>query len=144
MTASAIYIATSLLLVSPPFGVRKNVSNSLPYTYFLSRPFKKIKRGQFVSFAHTNSNLPLAKRIVGIPGDQISYRNCHIFLNDQDYGEVLPKSRSGMPLTPALEGTIPEGYIFVHATHRESFDSRYQEFGLIPVTHLKEILWPIY
>jgi len=139
-----IYIACSFFLVTPPFGVRRNISDSLPYTYFFSRPFREIQRDQYVSFTHPKSQLPLAKRIVGIPGDTISYRNSYIFLNDQNYGEILPKSASGLRLTPLSERVVPEGYVFVHAFHRESFDSRYQEFGLIPVTNLKETLWPIY
>lgn len=141
----AIYIACSCSVVEPLFGIRQNISESLPYTYFLSRNVKGIQRNQYVSFIHPHSHLLIAKRIIGIPGDQIAYRNCHIFLNDKNYGKVLPKSNNtGLPLNPISEGMIPEGFVFVHASHPESFDSRYHEFGLIPITALKETLWPIF
>lgn len=30
-------------------------------------------------------------------------------------------------------GVIPKGYYYVHTDHKDSFDSRYNEIGLIPV-----------
>lgn len=98
----------------------------------------------YVSFEHPDSKIPLAKQVKGLPGDHIVIVGDQLFLNDEHLGKILEKSRSGHAMTPIEEGRIPEGFLFLQASHKESFDSRYAEFGLIPVSSIKERLWPIF
>ena len=60
--------------------------------------------------------------------------------------QTLPlqeKTSDGKPLTPISATSISEGYVFVAGDHPNSFDSRYEEFGLVPIEKVwgKAILW---
>ena len=101
-------------------------------------------KNQYISFEHPQLNILLAKQVIGIAGDCISIKDNHICINDQVYGDILERSKSGLDLHPIAEGIIPEGYLFVYAPHPDSFDSRYQEFGLVNQEHLKESLCPLF
>ena len=124
--------------------IRVNISNSLPYYLFTTSSIGSIERNMFVSLSHSFSELDLFKQVVGLPGDKIDIHDQHIFINGQDYGEIQTISPSGFLLSPIEERVIPEGYLFVHATHPLSFDSRYGEFGLVLKKQLKEKLCPIF
>jgi signal peptidase I len=50
---------------------------------------------------------------------------------------LLEKTSEGKPLTPLLATSVPEGYVFVAGDNPNSFDSRYEEFGLVP----REKIW---
>ena len=98
----------------------------------------------YVSLSHPFSHQDLFKQIVGMPGDQIVIHHQRVFINGQDYGHIYDSSPSGLSLSPISEGIIPAGFFFVYATHSQSFDSRYAEFGLVAKEQLKENLWPIF
>lgn len=140
----AIYGIGFCLADKLSFGIRINHTASLPYKVFLSAPFNTVKRYAHVSFYHPHTSKSLAKRIIGLPGDQISCCENHVYVNDYDCGHAFNMTSSGSPLIPIETGIIPEGYVFVHAPHPDSFDSRYLQFGLIPISLLEETLWPIF
>lgn len=123
---------------------RINSSNSLPFYIFKTSPLASIERDAYVSLSHPLSSQDLIKQVVGLPGDQIIIRGQHVFINDQDYGYIHQVSPSGLSLSAISEGCIPKGFVFLHATHPQSFDSRYAEFGLVANEQLKERLWPIF
>jgi len=123
---------------------RLNGSNSLPFYIFSTGSLLPLEREMYVSVSHFVSHQDLFKKIVGFPGDQITIRDQNVFINGKEYGYIHPVSPSGLILSPIAEGLIPEGFVFVHATHPESFDSRYAEFGLVAIGQLKERLWPIF
>jgi signal peptidase I len=50
---------------------------------------------------------------------------------------LLEKTSEGKPLTPLLAISVPEDYVFVAGDNPNSFDSRYEEFGLVP----REKIW---
>lgn len=103
------------------------------------------KRYDIVSFDHPMFPAPIAKVVVGVAGDEVYTLSNHIIVNGVDRGIVLDKSpRSGKPLTPIQPCIIPEGYVYVWAPHYESFDSRYQDIGLIHVSRMKERLWRVF
>jgi conjugal transfer pilin signal peptidase TrbI len=103
------------------------------------------QRGDVISFDHPLFPAPIAKVVVGVAGDTVEIVNGYVFVNGIDRGRVLDKSpHSGKPLTPIEPGLIPDGYVYVWAPHPESFDSRYQEIGLIHVSRMKERLWCVF
>lgn len=124
--------------------IRLNISNSLPYAVFLALPLKNLESGMYICFKPAEQGMRFFKQVVGLPGDLIVVRNQHVFVNNRDYGYIYAVSASGFELTPIAEGTIPEGFVFVHATHAQSFDSRYAEFGLIDKSKIEEQLWPLF
>ena len=85
-----------------------------------------------------------AKRVLGLPGDRIfkSKGNLNL-LTGGEIGEkgksivtltqlpLLETTREGKPLTPLSTESVPPGYVFVIGDNPRSFDSRYEEFGLV-------------
>jgi conjugal transfer pilin signal peptidase TrbI len=150
----AITLSILLLLtigvnfVSPVsiYGIRYNSSESLPYCLFLSKKSQgmHLDYGTIIAFNHATNQLPLAKKITGLPGDIIDISNTHIYVRGEDLGEIKTISPSGYRLTPLTERIVPEGYLFVSGKHELSFDSRYAEFGLVPMDTVQEVLWPVF
>jgi len=138
------YLVCSCLLPGTLFGIRINVSKSVPHTIFISEPTTSIHRGQYVAIYHPKSSLLLVKKIIGLPGDSIEVRDNRLIVNNQEHGLVLKQSKSGHTLTPIQQQQVHENHLFAYAPHEESFDSRYQEFGLVRIEHVKEVLCPIF
>jgi signal peptidase I len=98
-------------------------------------PFGKPARGDVIVFnPPTESDKPYVKRIIGLPGDRITFSGGYVFLN----GERLDESYVDGSITLCSEspncdlGVIPEGYVFVLGDNRlHSSDSRF--FGLVDV-----------
>ncbi len=138
------YCLLEMLTPIPLFGLRINNTSSVPYRFFLKTPFKNFARSHYVILRHSHSSLPLVKIIMGMSGDKITLEDQHVFVAGVDCGEIKEQSRSGFALTPIEETMIPHGFVYVYAPHEESFDSRYAEFGLIPIEELEEVLWPLF
>jgi conjugal transfer pilin signal peptidase TrbI len=138
------YVAIDSFIEEPWFGIRRNVSDSLPFSFFLSTKLRDIEPQMYVALEHPKSSLLIAKQVIGLPGDVMKIRNHTLYINGISYGSIREKTRSGYSIESINEGVIPEGYVFVYAPHPDSYDSRYAEFGLIAVSQLKEKLWPIF
>jgi len=79
------------------------------------------------------------KKIVGTAGDALSYdKEGNLWVGHKlKVGKPKKKSKDGKVLTPIEAGVIPKGMVFVVGNHERSFDSRYQELGLIAERDLK-------
>lgn len=119
----------------------ENVSESLDdVRYLLILKSTKIKRGDIVSIQghtpHYVGDHSFTKRVVGLPGDYITRNKTHLTLKAQNGAfsitfPLLTQSKEGHPLTPLSLKIVPQGYVFVTGDHLRSFDSRYEEFGLV-------------
>jgi signal peptidase I len=119
----------------------ENVSESLDdVRYLLVLKSTKIKRGDIVSIqGHTPQYVGkhiFTKRVVGIPGDYIIRDKTHLTLKTQNGAfsitfPLLMQTKEGLTLTPLSLEIVPQGYFFVTGDHLRSFDSRYEEFGLV-------------
>lgn len=85
---------------------------------------------------------PFTKRVIGIPGDKILHTKEGIKIKSaKTDGETylskallpLKETSRGKALTPLTSSVVPEGYVFVAGDNPHSFDSRYEEFGLVPI-----------
>ncbi|MCM2533734.1 signal peptidase I [Neobacillus pocheonensis] len=100
----------------------------------------ELKRFDVIVF-HANEKEDFVKRIIGVPGDKIEYRDDHLYINGHKYEEpfldVYKKKTPGVKLTGDFnlkeitgENTVPEGKLFVLGDNRlGSWDSR--DFGFI-------------
>lgn len=121
----------------------ENVSESLDdVRYLLILKTTKIKRGDIVSMRGHSPQYVVehifTKRVVGLPGDWIIQNETHLTLKAQNgaFAITLPlltQTKEGQPLTPLSLEVVPQGYLFVTGDHLRSFDSRYEEFGLVPM-----------
>lgn len=81
------------------------------------------------------------KKLMGLSGDRMEIKDQHMYVNGIDVGFVRTHTKDGRKLTPIQASRIPQGYVFVMATHPYSFDSRYQEFGLIKLENVQGKAW---
>lgn len=98
------------------------------WAYLQSTP----ERGDVVVFWPPNSrNAPYLKRVIGLAGDEIAFKDGNFFLNGllQNEPYTNPEGR----LEEELETIVPEAHVFVAGDNRSrSYDSRH--FGPIPVS----------
>lgn len=118
--------------------------NNVHYVLFLKS--NTIKRGDIVAIqGHREDHLgdlkkwSYSKRVLGIPGDLIVRNEGGITVipKENSHLSLLTKTSKGKPLNPTTNTIVPEGYLFVAGDNPQSFDSRYEEFGLVP----KEKIW---
>jgi len=120
------------------------------------------KQGDVVVFRlPADPSVNYIKRLIGMPGDKITYRNKRLYINDEqvpieyiglyetDLGTEVRIARESlefvehdlllMPYQKSMEGTfmVPEGHYFMMGDNRDnSRDSRYQGVGFIPVENV--------
>jgi signal peptidase I len=127
-----------------------SIVNWLPFIDVDSKtvtPFGDVERGDIVVFNPPNDDKPYIKRIIGLPGDEISFADGKVLVN----GEVLEEAHitkvTNCPSAACREAIIvPEGHVFVLGDNRTSSeDSRY--FGPITIDSIigKAIFtyWPV-
>ncbi len=107
-------------------------------------PFDPPERGDVVVFQPpTGSDKPYIKRVIGLPGEQVTLTNDDIFIDgallDEDYIEERTKCRR----SEECDVLVPDGYVYVLGDHRtNSSDSR--AFGAVPVANIVGKAWLSY
>ncbi len=131
-----------------------------PLGYYKFIDLGSPERGDVIVFRYPeNPDIDYIKRVVGVPGDKITYRDKVIYLNGEPV-KVQPLGRyaknprymelreklgevthnilnfPGMNMSPPVDTTVPEGHYFVMGDNRDnSKDSRY--WGFVPDKNLK-------
>jgi signal peptidase I len=106
-------------------------------------PFNQPQRGDIVVLdPPTQSDKPFIKRVIGLPGETVTFHNGYVYID----GVRLDESYINGPITNCDRqaycniGPIPEGYVFVLGDHRDnSEDSRY--FGPVAIDQLIGEAW---
>ena len=131
--ASLVVMSTALDQVAVVYSP----SDSLPYRTFLELKNIKPQLGQYAYFESPWYGGRVIKKIAGRGGDELSYdATGNLWVENQKIGKAKTQSKEGRQLTPIKAGVIPPGMVFVKGEHERSFDSRYEEMGLIPETAL--------
>lgn len=142
-----IYVVTLQQVVGPSMdSTLKNQD-----VVILSKSHYKLfdmKRFDVIAFQYADTKY-LIKRVIGLPGDKVEYKNNTLYINDKVIEEEFLKDHVTKDYNMSSLGyeIIPEGKYFVLGDNREnSLDSR--TFGLIDE---KDILgkvsikiWPFY
>ena len=78
----------------------------------------------------------LVKRVIGLPGDQISFEGGYVFRNGEKLDEPYLQTE-GVTYANTERFSVPDGCIFVMGDNRlHSRDSRYMENPFIPVKNI--------
>jgi conjugal transfer pilin signal peptidase TrbI len=128
---------------------RVNLSPSMPWTLASVEYGRLPNVGEFMLYEYrgTLEGLPsrtFFKQAAGGPGDRIRVAGRTVWVGATLVGEAMPHTRDGRPLTVIPEGYIPHGFLFAKGEHPSSFDSRYQESGLVPLDAVIGVAHPVF
>lgn len=102
-----------------------------------------MQRGDIIVFRSVGaSDLDLIKRIIGLPGDEVSIQNGQVLVNGQSLNEPYIAD------APRYQGNwvVPEGHLFVLGDNRNDSSDSHQ-WGLLPFDNIVGkaifIYWPL-
>jgi conjugal transfer pilin signal peptidase TrbI len=136
-----------LFLLHENVGILINRTGSLPQKVFLHLKTWPAKKGNYTVIRHDFYPFPLIKQIKGHAGDRLHYADAQeleLLLNEEKIGCPHTLGSHGQPLTPIAAQVIPQGFVFLGASHPKSFDSRYAEMGLIHTRALQGRAVPLW
>ena len=136
-----IGLAAAAAAVSGRYQIAFNASSSVAGEVLLLRlgDRQQYDLGITVAFAFDGSrwgfpaDTPWAKRVAGLPGETVSVSGDAVLVGGRRVATLNRAMMESRRLGAAAAGVIPAGHIFVTGEHERSFDSRYREFGLIPI-----------
>ena len=113
-----------------------NLTHSLPGTLYVVHKGESFGKGDLVAFrwrggATYPRGTTFIKVVTGMPGDVVKRDGDRFWVGDQYIGVAKPKSKAGVPLTPATPGVIAQGEYFMATPSPDSLDSRYALTGNI-------------
>lgn len=128
------------------YRVLINTSYSLPHTFYVMNPTKgEIQRGDYIAFTHEVTPFVVVKRVLGVEGDRIHKNTSGVSLSSSEPTLGVKEMRSdGSPLTRIEADVVAAKTVFVAGSHPDSLDSRYQEFGLVPLQQVRGRVWPLF
>lgn len=124
--------------------VNRNAYQSVDWQGNKFYPFDPPERGDIVVFnPPAESEKPYIKRIIGLPGDEVTFSNGQVFVNGQMLEEDYIEDRTRCQRDDFCDVIVPEGTIFVLGDHRSnSSDSRV--FGPVPIENVIGKAWLSY
>lgn len=118
-----------------------NTTDSLPNWAFVIHRNQLPGRGDYVFFDPPSNALVrrhfgakpkmFGKIVYGMPGDVVGHDGSNVTINGRTVARMKPLTRFGEPLTPGVVGAIPHGCYFAGTPHKDGFDSRYADIGLV-------------
>ena len=107
-------------------------------------PFDPPERGDVVVFdPPASSDKPYIKRIIGLPGEEITFAQGHVFVDGVQLPEDYIQDRTRCNREDRCDVVVPEDHVFVLGDHRSnSSDSRV--FGVVPVENIVGKAWLSY
>ncbi len=94
------------------------------------------ERGDIVTFWNDELNKVLVKRVIGLPGDEISFSGGYVYVNGEQLEEPYLMAQGVTECDETF--TVPEGCFFPLGDNRTgSFDARFWETPYIPVSAIQ-------
>ena len=104
-------------------------------------PFDPPERGDVIVFdPPTKSDKPYIKRIIGLPGEEITFRDGYVYVNGQKLEEDYLQDKTRCGRRDECDVVVPPANVFVLGDHRSnSSDSRV--FGPVPISSIIGKAW---
>lgn len=92
--------------------------------------------GDIISFKQNTGRI-LIKRVIGLPGDEISFADGCVYRNGEKLDEPYLREQGKTEAVKQTSYTVPDGYVFMLGDNREhSLDSRYMNDPYISLHEL--------
>tara|TARA_R110000772_G_scaffold87094_6_gene181827 strand:- start:365 stop:883 length:519 start_codon:yes stop_codon:yes gene_type:complete len=155
LIAFSICLAAAPLVVPFPIKLTYNASASAPIGFYRIKAAGELKRGVYTVVPtppgfrllaakrhYLPQNIPLIKRVVGLPGDAVCRHGRTVFVNQKPVAEALLRDSQGRDL-PVWQGcfVLKPDQFFALMEHPESFDGRY--FGPLNTADIVGIAVPL-
>lgn len=144
----AIYVVGLQQVIGPSMSPTLE-SNDIIILDKISYKFTKIKRGDIISLYREKNN-SLIKRVIGLPGEYIEFKNNKLYINDVYIDEIYLMNvvTKDFSLKELGYDKIPQNMYLVVGDNREnSLDSRDTSIGLIKKQEIigkaRFRLWPL-
>lgn len=146
--AVAAGLALGAALATGRVGLLINETGSLPQRLFVTVRGPLPARGDYFVFRPPNTSIIqelFVKRAFGVAGDRVRVEAATgaVSVGGRPAGVAKAVSRRGRALVPIAGGPIPQNHYFARADHPDSYDSRYQEIGLVPAERVVALAWPV-
>ena len=149
--ASVIFVILYVVTIQQVVGPSMSSTLESQDIVLLSRSHYRLfdmKRFDVIAFEYADTKY-LIKRVIGLPGDKVEYKNNTLYVNDEVIEEEFLDGHQTEDFSLVSMGyeTIPEGKYLVLGDNREnSLDSR--SFGLIDeediLGKVSLKIWPIF
>lgn len=134
--------------INAKFGYANNITQSLPYKHFLIVKNTKANKGDYILFVAPKTcqyvGMNLIKKIVGVSGEQVRVISQNVYVDENLVGRAKTHTKRGTAISTTKEMTIPANQYFVATDHIDSYDSRYDEFGLINEKDIIGVAYPLW
>lgn len=141
-----IYVASVQQIMGPSMKPTLNDGDIVLLNKFQYHLFS-VKRNQIVALNYEDTKY-MVKRIIGLPGEKIEYKDNTLYINDKPYEEEFLKDvkTNDFSIKDLGYDVIPEDMYLVLGDNREdSMDSR--DFGLISkediIGKVSIRIWPL-
>ena len=139
----------ALLWMIAHYRFAGNETKSLPDAFFIVELGQYLpQRGELLAFRigatvrHYPTGMMFIKRVVGMPGDAITWQGDSVRVAGNLIGIAQSHNHQGEVLARTPAGLIPAGHYFVATAHPDSYDSRYQDVGLVSTAQIAgRVLW---
>ena len=111
--------------------------------------YKKYDIERFDIVVVNEGNKYIIKRVIGLPGEVISYKDNKLYINGKEMNDPYPSTKTDdFSIEDVGHTKIPGDTYFVMGDNREnSLDSRYPSVGVIRKSQIvgraKFVIWPI-
>jgi len=115
-----------------------SLTDSLPHLFYIIESGSDFKRNNYIEFEYKSEHKMyfkngsrFIKKVVGMPGDKITFHDNIFYINDFPFGQVKELARDGKKLVSNTNKVLEKNEYFVFSPHKDSFDSRYVYVGYV-------------